>query len=81
MLSAALPPLPAWRRKLRRLLGHRGLMLGALFLAIIVLAAIFAPLLAPHDPFEQDVTARLIPPADPARTAVSRGRRRSRGAR
>ncbi|MFX7845037.1 hypothetical protein ABTK14_22560, partial [Acinetobacter baumannii] len=62
VLSAALPPLPAWRRKLRRLLGHRGLVLGALFLAVIVLAAIFAPLLAPHDPFDQDVTARLIPP-------------------
>ncbi|MFX8024102.1 dipeptide ABC transporter permease DppC, partial [Acinetobacter baumannii] len=46
----------------RRLLGHRGLVLGALFLAVIVLAAIFAPLLAPHDPFDQDVTARLIPP-------------------
>ncbi|ALU90356.1 ABC transporter permease [Herbaspirillum rubrisubalbicans] len=62
VLQAALPPLPAWRRQLRRLLGHRGLMLGAAVLAVIVLAAIFAPLLAPHDPFDQDVTARLIPP-------------------
>ncbi|WP_034295628.1 ABC transporter permease [Herbaspirillum sp. RV1423] len=61
-LHSALKPLPPWRRKLRRLLGHRGLVLGAAMLAVIVLAAIFAPLLAPHDPFNQDVSQRLIPP-------------------
>jgi peptide/nickel transport system permease protein len=61
-LQSALKPLPMWRRKLKRLLGHRGLMLGAFILAVIVLAAIFAPLLAPHDPYNQDVSQRLIPP-------------------
>ncbi|ABM60427.1 ABC transporter permease [Verminephrobacter eiseniae] len=55
-------PAPLWRRKLRRLLGHRGLMLGGAILALIVLAAIFAPLLATHDPFDQNVAQRLIPP-------------------
>jgi ABC-type dipeptide/oligopeptide/nickel transport system permease subunit len=60
MLSAALP-LPAWRRAAPPA-GPSRPDAGHLFLAIIVLAAIFAPLLAPHDPFEQDVTARLIPP-------------------
>ncbi|MBF9266552.1 ABC transporter permease, partial [Paracidovorax cattleyae] len=29
---------------------------------LAVLAAVFAPCLAPHDPFAQDVTQRLIPP-------------------
>jgi peptide/nickel transport system permease protein len=62
VLQTSLKPLPMWRRKLNRLLGHRGLMLGAFILTVIVLAAIFAPLLAPYDPYNQDVSQRLIPP-------------------
>jgi len=58
----ALPPTPAWRRLLRRVLGQHGLTIGAVMLAVIVLAALFAPWLAPHDPYAQDVTQRLIPP-------------------
>ena len=61
-LQAALTPLPLWRRRLRRLLGHHGLVLGALILGTIVLAAIFAPWLAPYDPYNQDVSQRLIAP-------------------
>ena len=37
------------RRILKRVLGQNGLMIGAVILALIVLAARFAPLLAPHD--------------------------------
>ena len=44
------------------MLGHRGLALGAAVLGLVVLAAVFAPWLAPHDPYAQDVTQRLIPP-------------------
>ncbi|GAA6120995.1 ABC transporter permease [Acidovorax sp. FG27] len=55
-------PLPAWRRTLRRVVGHRGLLIGGIVLGLAVLAAVFAPWLAPHDPFAQDVTQRLIPP-------------------
>jgi len=62
LLQATLKPVPLWRRKLNRMLGHRGLVLGAAILAIIVLAALFAPLLAPHDPYDQNVAQRLIPP-------------------
>ena len=58
-----LPPIPAWRRGLRRSLGHRGLVLGSVILALIVFAALFAPWLSPHDPYAQEVTQRLIPPA------------------
>jgi peptide/nickel transport system permease protein len=57
-----LPPTPAWRRMLRRVLGQHGLTLGAVILGLIALAALFAPWLAPHDPYAQDVTRRLIPP-------------------
>lgn len=59
---AALAPVPAWRRSLHRVLGHRGLTLGGLLLLLIVLCAIFAPWLSPHDPYAQEVTQRLIPP-------------------
>lgn len=46
----------------RRGLKHRGFMLGALIVAIITLIAIFAPWLAPHDPYKQDLLARMVPP-------------------
>lgn len=62
LLQGTLRPLPLWRRKLNRMLGHRGLMLGGFILTVMVLTALFAPLLAPHDPFNQDVSQRLIPP-------------------
>jgi peptide/nickel transport system permease protein len=59
----SLPPIPAWRRRLRRSLGHRGLVIGSAILALIALAALLAPWLSPHDPYAQEVTQRLIPPA------------------
>lgn len=61
-LQAAPAPTPMWRRKLHRFLGHHGLTLGVVVLALIMLTALFAPWLAPHDPYSQDVTQRLIPP-------------------
>ena len=60
--TLTLPPTPAWRRLLHRVLGQHGLTLGAVILGLIALAALFAPWLAPHDPYAQDVTRRLIPP-------------------
>ena len=38
------------RRTLRRFLSHRLALIGAVILSILVIAAIFAPLLAPYDP-------------------------------
>jgi peptide/nickel transport system permease protein len=38
-------------------------MLGALLLLILVLTAIFAPFIAPHDPYAQDMAVRLLPPS------------------
>lgn len=55
-------PEPRWRIRLRRALRHAGFMTGAIILALAVLLAIFAPLLAPHDPYAQDLSRRLLPP-------------------
>ena len=47
---------------LRRGLHHGGFLIGAGLFGLIVLAALAAPLIAPHDPYAQDVSRRLIPP-------------------
>jgi peptide/nickel transport system permease protein len=46
----------------RRVLGHTGLLIGAAVLAVVVFMALAAPLLAPYDPYDQDLARRLIPP-------------------
>src|SRR5262245_37008703 len=47
---------------LRRILGHRGLLISTGILVVIAVVTIFAPLLTPYDPYQQDLTQRLIPP-------------------
>lgn len=54
-------PSPA-KVMLRRGLGHRGLAIGGLGLMAVVFAAFFAPWIAPHDPFDQDLLNRIVPP-------------------
>jgi peptide/nickel transport system permease protein len=51
----------------RRILSHKGLMIGAALLLAIVLLAAFAPLIAPHDPYAQALGKRMIPPVWDAR--------------
>ncbi len=52
-----------WRRALGELWADKAGFLGATFLVLLVLVAIFAPLVAPHDPATQSVADRLRPPA------------------
>jgi len=40
---------------------NRLALLGLIILILLVLVAIFAPVLSPHDPFEQDLANRLAP--------------------
>ncbi len=47
---------------LGRFVRHGGCLIGGGLLGFIVLAALAAPLVAPHDPYAQDVSRRLIPP-------------------
>jgi peptide/nickel transport system permease protein len=43
--------------------GGARLWIGAVLVAILVLVAVFAPLIAPHDPVEQDLMSAQLPPA------------------
>ncbi len=54
-------PSPA-KVMLRRGLGHRGLVIGGVVLMAVVFAAVFAPWIVPHDPFDQDLLNRIVPP-------------------
>jgi peptide/nickel transport system permease protein len=49
-------------RLLRRALRHPGLLIGGGLLLLLVLAALLAPWLSPHDPYDQDLTKRMLPP-------------------
>ena len=49
-------------RRRRLQLRHLATGLGAIIVGGALLMAIFAPILAPHDPFAQDLMARLTPP-------------------
>lgn len=52
------PSVVLWRNARR----HLGLILGGSFILIMVFLAIFAPWIAPHDPYVQNLSARFIPP-------------------
>ena len=49
-------------RMIFRMKSHRGLQFGGIVLGLLLLTALFAPLLAPHDPYLQDLSKRLITP-------------------
>jgi peptide/nickel transport system permease protein len=46
----------------RRAKSHRGFIIGGSVVIFFLLVAVFAPVLAPFDPYDQDLTRRLIPP-------------------
>ncbi|MDT0682005.1 ABC transporter permease [Roseicyclus sp. F158] len=43
--------------------GRAAIIIGATIVGIVLLAAIFAPLIAPHDPYAQSMLARFRPPS------------------
>ncbi|WP_437616314.1 ABC transporter permease [Erwinia sp. V71] len=50
-------------RTLRWLARHPSITLGAALVGVIVLMALLAPLIARHDPYEQDLINTLLPPS------------------
>ncbi|MGE5577360.1 MAG: nickel transporter permease [Syntrophothermus sp.] len=49
----------AWRRLLR----NRSAVAGMIVVALLILVAVFAPFIAPHDPLAQDFEERIQPPS------------------
>lgn len=63
--SMALPTtaeISAGARLRKRIFGQSSLLIGGGVLFLLILIAIFAPLLATHDPYVQDLTQRSLPP-------------------
>lgn len=59
---AKLAPLTPRQSMLRRAKRHRGLLFGGTVMGVIILIAIFAPLLATQSPYDQDLMMRMHPP-------------------
>ena len=45
-----------------RMINHKGFLIGGAMVLIVFLMMVFAPLIARHDPYHQDLSHRLIPP-------------------
>src|ERR687886_565550 len=56
---------PTTRTSRGRLRPNATLLVGIAFLALILAVALFAPLLAPYDPIEQDLAAAFQGPGTP----------------
>ncbi|MFN5567683.1 MAG: ABC transporter permease, partial [Bradyrhizobium sp.] len=54
-------PASRWRSALAR--GGARLWIGGVLVALLLLIALFAPVIAPHDPAEQDLMSAQLPPA------------------
>lgn len=58
--AEALPPSPR-QEALWRARRHGGFLIGATVVAFVTLCAIFANIVAPHDPYVQNLTQKLLP--------------------
>lgn len=64
-VSAAAPnggAVHKWRSLAARLLRNKALAVGWVILLVIVVLAVFAGVLSPHDPYVQDLANRTVPP-------------------
>jgi peptide/nickel transport system permease protein len=53
---------PPRARRLPNWLRHSGLVAGGIIVLVILAMALLAPLLAPYDPYDQNLLARIVPP-------------------
>lgn len=56
------PPISPARLALRRARRHGSVVFGGTVLLVMLIMAFAAPLLAPHDPYAQELSRRFIPP-------------------
>lgn len=61
LLEEIVGPTPGQRLR-TRVFGHMGLIFGASVLLVLLVIAVFAPWLAPHDPYAQSLMDRMQPP-------------------
>jgi peptide/nickel transport system permease protein len=61
LLNEIVGPTPAQKLR-KRVVGHKGLLIGGVVLGILVIIALFAPLIAPHDPYAQSLMNRMQSP-------------------
>jgi peptide/nickel transport system permease protein len=62
-ITAAPPRRSEWKRFARVFFGRRLYLIGFIIVVIIILTAIFAPLLAPYDPMLNDLRGKLQSPS------------------
>ena len=79
ILDDALEPSPLAKLR-RRVFRNHSFLIGTLVLLLIFGVALLAPVLAPHDPYEQELSSRLMNPTWQAipRQRKPRARRRAR---
>lgn len=56
-------PAQSARHVVQWAMAHRSIVIGGGLIGLIVLAAILAPLIAPFDPYEQDLLSTMMPPS------------------
>lgn len=61
-MSATIAQAGPLRRAFQRFFANPTTAIGLVVCALVVLSAVLAPWIAPHDPIEQDIIARLQPP-------------------
>ncbi len=52
-----------FRRIVRVFFGRKVAVVGLIFILLLIITAIFAPLLAPYDPYKMDLSNQLAPPS------------------
>jgi len=63
-MSGEVPPrYSEWRRFRRVFLGRQVVKFGAVIILLLIMVAIFAPLIAPYDPYEIDLAQALLQPS------------------
>jgi len=60
--TAAAAGLPIWRQNLRVFCANKSALFASAVVVLFVAMAIFAPIIAPHDPNDTDLLRRLQPP-------------------
>jgi peptide/nickel transport system permease protein len=63
ILQEVPPKQSEWKRIIRVFMRRKIAVVGLVIIILLALTAIFAPLLAPYDPYNTDVVTRLTPPS------------------